>query len=29
MGKSVTLLTRNIADFKNIKKLNVINPHEI
>ena len=26
---NLTLLTRNIADFKNIENLNVVNPHEI
>ena len=26
---NLTLLTRNIADYKNIENLNVINPHEI
>jgi len=26
---NLTLLTRNIADFRNIENLNVINPHEI
>ena len=26
---NLTLLTRNVADFKNIENLNLINPHEI
>ena len=26
---NLTLLTRNIADFRNIENLNVVNPHEI
>ena len=25
----LTLLTRNIADFRNIENLNIVNPHEI
>jgi predicted nucleic acid-binding protein len=29
LTNNLTLLTRNIADFKNVENLNVVNPHEI
>jgi predicted nucleic acid-binding protein len=29
LTNNLTLLTRNIADFRNIETLNIVNPHEI